>query len=200
MYFRPVPRRVRARTQWRTRRHMTVDRLTVDELTAQLWPDGNSLSGRQIHLLADGACDPAIAHLIRFGKLDYTCLFAEPLSPRLRAAAPYLVRLAAGSPQTCDMLRRWLDEPWGILIAAQASVTTRQLRLHFKKILWVQDEQGRQLYFRYYDPRVLSAYLPTCTGQERDMIFGPAELCYCMADGRLQRFARRDHAMAEAEA
>jgi len=172
--------------------------MTVEELTAQLWPDGNSLSGRQIYLLADGARDPAIAPAIRFGKLDYTCLFAEPLSPRLRAAAPYLVHLAAGSPQTCAMLRRCLDEPWGILIAAPASVTTRQLRLHFKKILWVQDEQGRQLYFRFYDPRVLSVYLPTCTLQERDMVFGPAELCYCIDQGRVQRFACRDRATAQA--
>jgi hypothetical protein len=172
--------------------------MTVEELTALLWPDGNSLSGRQIHLLADGARDPVIAPSIRFGKLDYTCLFAEPLTPRLRAAAPYLVHLAAGSPQTCEMLHRCIAEPWGILIAAPAHVTTRQLRLHFKKILWVQDEQGRQLYFRFYDPRVLSVYLPTCTRQERDMVFGPAELCYCLTDGRLQRFARRDRALEEA--
>jgi hypothetical protein len=165
--------------------------MTVEALTAQLWPNGNSLSGPQIHLLADGARSPDIAPLIRFGKLDHTCLFAEPLSPRLRAAAPYLVHLAAGSPQTCELLRRTIDDPLGIFVAAPARVTTQQLRLHFKKILWVQDERGRKLYFRFYDPRVLPVYLPTCTREEREQVFGPAEHCYCIAEGRLLRFARR---------
>lgn len=170
---------------------MTANSMTVEQLTAQLWPDGNSLSGQQIYLLADGAHGPDIAPLIRFGKLDHTCLFAEPLSPRLRAAAPYLVHLAAGSPQTCDLLRRSLQGPLGIFVAAPARVTTQQLRLHFKKILWVQDERGRKLYFRFYDPRVLPVYLPTCTRQERDQVFGPADDCSCLSDGRLLRFSRQ---------
>ena len=150
----------------------------LDALIRQLWPHGDNLSAAQVHLLADGARDPAIAPLIRFGKLDYSCLFAEPLSPRLRAAAPYLVHLAAASPQSRDMLRRCGGHHWGILVSAPAHVTTRQLRLHFKKLLWVRDEQGRKLNFRFYDPRVLSAYLPTCTREERALFFGPVDALY----------------------
>jgi hypothetical protein len=168
-----------------------MDAMTVAQLTAQLWPGGNSLAGTQIHLLADGAHSPDIAPLIRFGKLDYTCLFAEPLSPRLRAAAPYLVHLAPGSPQTCDLLQRCLAGPLGIFVAAPAHVTTQQLCRHFKKVLWVRDAAGRKLFFRFYDPRVLQVYLPTCPPDERDMVLGPAGQCCCIADGRLQRFSRR---------
>ena len=29
--------------------------------------------------------------------------------------------------------------------------------------------------FRYYDPRVLRVYLPTCTPDELEMLFGPIE-------------------------
>lgn len=172
----------------------------VERLAAQLWPDGNSLSGQQIHMLVDGARGPDIAPLIRFGKLDYTCLFAEPLSPRLRAAAPYLVHLAAGSPQTCDWLRRSINEPLGIFVAAPARITTQQLRLHFKKILWVQDERERKLYFRFYDPRILPIYLPTCTREERAMVFGPAEHYYCISGGRLLRFSRWQNGPQDADA
>lgn len=162
----------------------------LDAAIAQLWPHGDSLSGAQVHMLADGARDPAIAPMIRFGKLDYDCLFAEPLSPRLRAAAPYLVHLAANSAQTREMLRRCSEDPWGILVSAPADVSTRQLRLHFKKLLWVHDEQGRKLSFRFYDPRVLSVYLPTCTREERHAVFGPVREMFCLEQGGLRRFGK----------
>ena len=162
----------------------------LDAMIAQLWPQGDSLSAPQVHMLADGARDPAISPMIRFGKLDYDCLFAEPLSPRLRAAAPYLVHLAAASAQSREMLRRCSEDPWGILVSAPAHVTTRQLRLHFKKLLWVHDERGRKLNFRFYDPRVLSVYLPTCTKEERLTVFGPAEELFCLEQGVLRRHGR----------
>lgn len=166
-------------------------RTDIDAAIAQLWPDGDSLSGRQLHMLVDGARDPAIAPLVRFGRLEYDCLFSEPLSPRLRAAAPYLVHLSANSAQTREMLHRCADH-WGIMIAAPAHVTTRQLRLHFKKLLWVHDENGRKLNFRFYDPRVLSMYLPTCTRQELQTFFGPVDCLYWMEETGLRQFSRRD--------
>jgi hypothetical protein len=114
-------------------------------------------------------------------------LFAEPLTPRLRAAAPYLVHLAAGSAQSREMLSRGRDH-WGILIAAPAHVSTQQLRLHFKKMLWVQDQHAQSLYFRFYDPRVLGIYLSSCSGDERQAFFGPVETMYSIEDGRLRHF------------
>lgn len=162
----------------------------IETIVAQLWPKGDSLTAPQVHMLADGARDAAIAPLVRFGKLDYDCLFAEPLTPRLRAAAPYLVHLAAASAQSREMLRRCGGDHWGILVSAPAHVTTRQLRLHFKKLLWVQDEQGRKLNFRFYDPRVLSVYLPTCTKEERDYFFGKAEALHCLEGEQLRTYSR----------
>jgi hypothetical protein len=32
---------------------------------------------------------------------------------------------------------------------------------------------GKQVYFRFYDPRVLRVYLPTCTVEEMRTFFGP---------------------------
>jgi hypothetical protein len=89
------------------------------------------------------------------------------------------------------MLRRCAGEHWGILVSAPSHVTTRQLRLHFKKLLWVHDEQGRKLNFRFYDPRVLSIFLPTCTQEERNIFFGPAEELYCLEGEELRRYTRR---------
>ena len=34
-------------------------------------------------------------------------------------------------------------------------------------------EDGRELYFRFYDPRVLRIFLPTCNAAETATFFGP---------------------------
>jgi len=41
--------------------------------------------------------------------------------------------------------------------------------------LVVKDERGNRLVFRYYDPRVLRVYLPTCSPSELRTVFGPIE-------------------------
>ena len=37
----------------------------------------------------------------------------------------------------------------------------------------VYNEDGKPLYFRFYDPRVFRVYLPTCNESELEIIFGP---------------------------
>lgn len=144
------------------------------QLTAWLWPKGDSLRGPQVYALLDGARSERIASMVRFGRLEHACLFGEPLSPRLRAAAPYLVHLAPESALTREILEQgWLDH-WGIFVTAPATVTITQLRRHFKKLLRVQTDDGRVLQFRFYDPRVLRVFLPTCTQRETEQVFGPA--------------------------
>lgn len=150
-----------------------MDEPGVRRLTRLLWPDGDHPGGPQVHWLLDGARDPRIAGLLRSGKLEYACLFDGRLDPRLQAAAPHLVHLAAGSPTTNRLLALGWGKAWGILTVAPAHVTLTQQRLHLKKLLRVKDENGRELVFRYYDPRVLRAYLPTCTGAEARTVFGP---------------------------
>lgn len=51
----------------------------------------------------------------------------------------------------------------------------QELRDHLRKIFIVNDEEGNEYSFRYYDPRVLRTYLPTCTGEEAKEFFGPIQ-------------------------
>lgn len=59
------------------------------------------------------------------------------------------------------------------------------LRRHFRRFLRVTDEQGQPLMFRYYDPRVLRVYLPTCTAEELALVFGPVS-AYLIEDGEVR--------------
>ena len=47
----------------------------------------------------------------------------------------------------------------------------------------VQLPDGKQVYFRYYDPRVLRIFLPTCNADETNQFFGPIKQ-YLMEDGK----------------
>lgn len=165
----------------------------IGRLTELLWPHGDGPDDPQVYWLLDGARDPAIAPLVRAGRLEYACLFTGELHPRLVAAAPYLVHLGAGSRTTNALLQRGWGKAWGIIAIAAPHVTLPVLRRHFKKLLRVRTEEGTELFFRFYDPRVLGIYLPTCTEMELQAFFGPlARLVVEEGDGGAVRIFEPD--------
>jgi hypothetical protein len=147
--------------------------LEMDELQARLWPHGDRPEDDQVHAIVDGARDPRIFELLLRTGLEYTCLFAGRLGPALRAAAPYLVHLAPNVNFTREFFAQGWGNSWGVLTVAPADVTLPLLRRHLRSLLRVQDDAGRRLLFRFYDPRVLRVYLPTCTRDETRRVFGP---------------------------
>ena len=85
------------------------------------------------------------------------------------AIAPYLV-------QVDELLLEWIVEncwsrAWGIF--AMTPVGWDALRTHFRQFLRIRDPEGKVLYFRYYDPRVLPAFLASCNALEVTQFFGP---------------------------
>jgi hypothetical protein len=111
--------------------------------------------------------------MIRQSGLEYSCLYAGDLSPRLQAAAPYLVHLAPGARFTGELLELGWGNSWGFFTIVPPDVTLQAHRRHLRTLLRVKDEEGRILVFRFYDPRVLRVYLPTCTEKEAALFFGP---------------------------
>lgn len=59
---------------------------------------------------------------------------------------------------------------WMILLSSN-QVHVSELRLHFKRFSIAQMPDGRRYFFRYYDPRVLPAYLRASNQNERDDFF-----------------------------
>ncbi len=126
-----------------------------------------------MYALLDGARDEQIyAGLMRSGREDERCcLYRGTLDPALAQVAPYLVRLHPLAPLTDWLLVRGWGASWGIFVESSASL--RELQRHFRRFLMVYDEDGKPLYFRYYDPRVLRTYLPICQSDELAIVFGP---------------------------
>jgi hypothetical protein len=141
----------------------------VRDILQQLWPDGDD--GRTFAVL-DGARDPRVHPAVERSELAHLCLYTGVLDLALARVAPYLVELHREAPLTRGLAEHWGDA-WGIFLRSSAGLTA--LHRHFRRFLRVRDERGRTLIFRYYDPRVLRAYLPTCTDAELDYVFGPVD-------------------------
>jgi len=121
--------------------------------------------------LLDAARAPEVLQALRMhGELHYS-LYDGPEGESLDDVAPYLVQLNARSPLTELLIRQKWGQSWGVFLWALTDFKT--LRRQLRRFLIVQDAKGKDMYFRFYDPRVLRAFLPTCTPDELNDFFGP---------------------------
>lgn len=127
---------------------------------------------RSLYAIVDCARDPAVFDALGEPALEVRCLYSGALPDELARAAPYLVRLGAASAFT-DVFREAWGRSWGILVRASADID--ELRRHFMKLNVVRGPDGRRLLFRYYDPRVLRVFLPTCDREQLAETFGPVQ-------------------------
>jgi hypothetical protein len=119
----------------------------------------------------DGASVPYLLDKL-YGLLpEFECLFRGELEPDIAEVAPYLVQLEPFSEFTKWVVTHGWGQHWGIFAASTADF--RALRQHFRTLLTVYDATGKPMLFRYYDPRVLRTYLPTCSAGELSAVFGP---------------------------
>jgi hypothetical protein len=135
-----------------------------------LWPPGQSAS-LGVFAILDGARDERIYGLVDGTRLPKDCLYSGDLPWQMQLTAPYLVQLDREDRFTRHVLAGGWGNSWGTFLRAEAGI--KQLRRHLRQFLRVRDEAGHRLIFRYYDPRVLRVYLPTCTPSELETVFGP---------------------------
>lgn len=135
---------------------------------------------QQVFAVLDGASVPDLRLSLYQHQPEYACLYLGDLAPDMAEVAPYLVRLEADADFTEWVIRYGWGQHWGIFVSSDA--TLRELHRHFRRLLTVHDSAGTPLLFRYYDPRVLRVYLPTCTAAELEAFFGPVEWYMCEDD------------------
>ncbi len=130
--------------------------------------------------LIDAARAPELLGLLRVHSEVYYSLYDGPAGEKLDEVAPYLVQLHAKSPLTQALAAEQWGNSWGCFVWALADF--KALRRHFRRFLMVEDSRGKEMYFRFYDPRVLRVFLPTCTPQEAVEFFGPVKHFVMEAD------------------
>ncbi len=129
--------------------------------------------GTSLYALIDAARERGIHHWIKASGFEYSCLFTGHLSEDLLAASPYLLRIVPGSVTLPRLIEQGWGHSWGIFLAATAGLVA--VRRHLRRLLQVRTENHKRLFFRYYDPRVLRPFLPTCQPAQLAEVFGPIQ-------------------------
>ena len=130
----------------------------------------------KVYALVDAARSESIYPKIMDAKVENVCLHRGKMAKELACVAPYLVQLQSEDPFT-----QWLlDSGWGKsrYVFVRSSATLNELKRHFRTFLTVYDEEGKSFFFRFYDPRVLRVYLPTCNENELEIVYGPVTRYY----------------------
>lgn len=142
-------------------------------LSDWLWPLDEDGKRPRVFFLADAARDERIFPLLQSSWLDSVCLYDGELPLEFRRSAPHLAELERETEESREILELGWGNAWGVFLRARVGLD--ELKAHFRTLLTVRDEKGKALFFRFYDPRVLSTYLPTCTREELEQVFGPVE-------------------------
>ena len=127
----------------------------------------------QAYAVLDGASVLDLLPQLQKYSPEHCCLFAGRLHPEVAQTAPYLVKLDQQSKFYLWLIEKGWGNHWGIYATLPASMPFKRVRKHFRSFLRVRSPQGDPMLFRFYDPRVLSIFLPTCTDEEKEQIFGP---------------------------
>ena len=160
------------------------DTAAVDRLATDATPQERLLyllrsDFQPLYAVLDAARDIKILALLLKSNEEYQSLYEGPQGAKLAQVAPYLVRLKKDSLLLEKLVRDGWGESWGVYLTCASEFN--EVRRHLRHFLEVMLPEGEQVYFRYYDPRVLRVYLPTCTFEETDSFFGPIQN-YLMED------------------
>jgi len=145
---------------------LSADATPQDRLLSMLRRDFQPL-----YAILDAARDVKILALLLQHKEEYQSLYEGPDGAELAQVAPYLVKLKKDSALLDTLVREGWGQSWGVYLTCPGEFA--EVRRHLRHFLEVKLPDGKQVYFRFYDPRVLRTYLPTCTAEEANQFFGP---------------------------
>lgn len=127
----------------------------------------------KLYAILDACDEPDVPGKVAdLGPGRVKCLYRAAEDPETLAVAPYLAHF---QEEDVDWVSRTLwGRFWGIFAVVLDS-NIKALRAHFRKFLTVQLEGEGAAHFRYYDPRVLETFLPTCDGKQLEKFYGPVD-------------------------
>ena len=138
----------------------------------------------RLYAILDGASVPDLPSKLFEMKPPNYCLLTGDLKPDMAEVAPYLIRLYPGTPFTNWLLKECWGKHWGIFVHTVPPL--KEMRKHFRSLITIYDETGKPMMFRYYDPRVLQSFLPTCETDEVNTFFGQVESYFAESEDKKQ--------------
>ena len=144
----------------------------------RLWQEAGDLPA---YVILDGAQNQTLLGALHAdGAPPWRCLFTGQLEPDMAVVAPYLVELEASSAFTRRLMAECWGQNWGVFLTSQLALPA--LWRHVRQQVHVYGPNLESLYFRFYDPRVMRSYLPTCPAAQLAEFFGPVDFYIAEAE------------------
>ncbi len=125
------------------------------------------------YILLDAArMDERIETAIKLNEENVT-LFNGKREEYLRVVSPFLFKYSKQKGFASWVEKEGWGKAWGVFVFTEEPMV--QVQKHFRKLINVRNETGEIMYFRFYDPRVLRIFLPTCDKVQLEEFFGPVE-------------------------
>lgn len=124
-----------------------------------------------LYAILDAAREPTIPELLAKFGAEHQSLFDGDRGKELAPFGPWLVRVPRWSDLLNELVSAGWGNSWGVYLTSK--LTFLEVRKHLRRFLEVKLPDGRVVYFRYYDPRVIRTYLQTCTVKEVSEFLGP---------------------------
>jgi hypothetical protein len=135
-----------------------------------------------LYAVLDSARDRRIHELCRESVEEHRSLYDGVEGETMAHVAPYLVRLPAGSRLLASLVREGWGQRWGVYLTSPLPFT--EVRRHLRRFLMVEmEESNERMYFRFYDPRTLATFLPSCSPRQAQEFFGSAHAFFLEGDG-----------------
>ena len=124
------------------------------------------------YAILDAAKITMLPDILEASGLEHRCLFTGNAGRELGSVAPWMVKLERESDFTRDLLTH-SDAPrhyWGneAGIFVRSACDLNETWRHFRKFTRLQDEDGKWLFFRFWEPLPVAAYM-------RSLAFRPSE-------------------------
>jgi hypothetical protein len=126
-------------------------------------------SAGSLYALLDACDEPRVPQQARALGARAFSLYQDTPDADLWAIGPYLAWVDSA---TLEWIQSSLwGAPWGIFAISAAGLDA--LGNHFRKFVHVRSPENEDWYFRFYDPRVIGGFLPTCDASGLAGFFGP---------------------------
>lgn len=130
----------------------------------------------KLYGIVDSARNDEVFRYLIIGNVKYKSLFEGTMDVQSFGVSGFLVECEKESP-----LFQWMTtEGWGnsSCVFFTSKLSFEELFSHFQQFNRVYLEEDKVVLFRYYDPRVLRTYLPSCNREEVEAFFGGVEHFY----------------------
>ena len=121
-------------------------------------------------VVLDGAIGPAVRDLLNQAGVFYQSLYEGEKATELAPFGPYLAEIQKGSKLMPFLIKVGWGKSWGCFLSTQMGFL--DTRKHLRHFLMVDIEGGQRVIFRFYDPRVMKVFIPTCNTEQRKEFFG----------------------------